>query len=149
MEKIISNLDTLTQEAAVFIKELAPRKEGATLITLSGTLGAGKTAFTKAIARALGIEDVVNSPTFIIQKIYALPQKPALDSFTHFFHIDAYRLEDSAALAPLGFDKTMYDRKNLIVLEWPEHVAGALHPITFVFSFEVLEDGSRRITIRE
>lgn len=128
MEKVIKSLEELEAEAARFVAGLAPRAGEATLVTLSGELGAGKTAFAKAVAKVLGVEEVVTSPTFVLEKIY--PVKPyghgASAAFERLVHIDAYRLESGAELAPLGFGELMKDSNNLILLEWPEKVADAL-----------------------
>lgn len=145
MEKLIKTLAELETEAGHFAGELAlsPRGQGATLITLSGELGAGKTALTKAVARVLGVEETVTSPTFVLEKIYLLPKN---QPFKHLVHIDAYRLEKGADLAPLGFDELMKDSGNLILLEWPERVAGALPTPTIRVSLIVRPDGSRTIS---
>ncbi len=145
MEKLIKTLAELETEAGRFAGELAlsPRGQGATLITLSGELGAGKTALTKAVARVLGVEETVTSPTFVLEKIYLLPEN---QPFKHLVHIDAYRLEKGADLAPLGFDELMKDSGNLILLEWPERVAGALPTPTIRVSLIVRPDGSRTIS---
>jgi tRNA threonylcarbamoyl adenosine modification protein YjeE len=143
MEKLVTTLSEFEVEAARFARELAPLSQGATLITLSGELGAGKTAFTKAVARALGVEEIVNSPTFVLEKIYMLPDPQA---FKRLIHLDAYRLEKGNDLAPLGFDELLKDTKNLILLEWPEKVADALpHPAARL-SLLVNADGSRTIS---
>ena len=73
MEKAITTLEELEAEAGRFAIGLVPRENGATLVTLSGELGAGKTAFTKAVARTLGVEQIVTSPTFVLEKVYQLP----------------------------------------------------------------------------
>lgn len=128
-QKTVKTLAEFEEEAARFIGALAPSEHGATLVTLSGELGAGKTAFTKAAARALGVEGAVTSPTFVLEKIYALP--PAVGRapvFKRLIHIDAYRLSSGRELAPLGFDELMRDSGNLVLLEWPEKVADALSP---------------------
>lgn len=114
---------------------------GATLVTLSGELGAGKTAFTKAAAKALGVEEIITSPTFVLEKIYLLGEQP----FKRLIHIDAYRLEKGADLAPLGFDELMQDAGNLILLEWPEKVDDVLPAATVRISLTVNPDGSRII----
>ncbi|MDP2655215.1 MAG: tRNA (adenosine(37)-N6)-threonylcarbamoyltransferase complex ATPase subunit type 1 TsaE [bacterium] len=139
MQKEIKTLAELEEEAKSFVGRLIPKSGGAVLVTLSGELGAGKTAFTKSVARALGVEEVVTSPTFVLEKIYLLSEQ----SFKRFIHIDAYRLEKGADLVPLGFDELMQDTENLILLEWPEKVADAL-PIPAVnIAFTVQPDGSR------
>ena len=144
MEKTIRTLSEFEAEAARFADLLVPAAGGATLITLSGELGAGKTAFTKAVAKTLGVEDIVNSPTFVLEKIYKLGSSTS--KFVRLIHIDAYRLEKGSDLAPLGFDELMQDTENLILLEWPEKVADAL-PIPAVnIALTVQSDGSRIIS---
>ena len=135
MQKEIKTLIELEEEAKRFVATLVPKGDGATLVTLAGELGAGKTAFVKAVAKALGIEEVVTSPTFVLEKIYKLGSSTS--KFERLIHIDAYRLEKSADLAPLGFDELMKDSGNLILLEWPERVSGALPSPTITISFIV------------
>ncbi len=142
MEKTIRTLEELKKEAAGFVGTLMPSAQGATLVTLSGELGAGKTTFTKAAANALGIEEIVTSPTFVLEKIYQLPEGK---TFKRLIHIDAYRLEQGSDLAPLGFDELMQDSGNLILLEWPEKVVDALPKPSKKLSLTVQSDGSRII----
>src|SRR3990167_10639102 len=143
MEKAIKTLTELEAEAARFARGLlVPSQRGATLVTLRGELGTGKTAFTQAVARALGVEEVVTSPTFVLEKIYVLKGQ----AFKRLIHIDAYRLEKAGDLAPLGFDELMKDSDNLVLFEWPEKVNDAL-PIPAVrISFVARTDDSRTIT---
>ncbi len=141
MEKVIQTLPELEEEAARFAGTLAPSLRDAALVTLSGVLGAGKTAFTQAVARALGVEDTVTSPTFVLEKIYQLGSPTS--KFARLVHIDAYRLEKGSDLAPLGFDELLQDAGNLVLLEWPENVAGALPVPAVKISITVQADGSR------
>lgn len=131
MERLLQNLEELTIEAEGFAKALLSFTERATLVTLSGELGAGKTSFTQGVARALGVTDAVTSPTFVLEKIYLLENQ----SFERLIHIDAYRLTSGSDLHALGFDELMENPKNLILLEWPEKVGDKLprpdHRITF------------------
>ncbi|HVW82958.1 MAG TPA: tRNA (adenosine(37)-N6)-threonylcarbamoyltransferase complex ATPase subunit type 1 TsaE [Candidatus Paceibacterota bacterium] len=142
MEKRVKSLEEFNAEARDLVLRLAPQDDKATLITLSGELGAGKTAFTKAAAAALGIEEVVNSPTFVLEKIYLLPEGAP---FKRLIHIDAYRLEGGKELAPLGFDELMKDAGNLVFLEWPQKVARALPQPAHAISIR-LENGARVIS---
>ena len=143
MEKEVHTLAEFETEATRFIGSLAPKKEeSATLVTLSGELGAGKTAFAKAVARALGVEEVVSSPTFVLEKMYLLQDQP----FKRLVHIDAYRLEQGTDLAHLGFDELMQEKHNLIVLEWPEKVIEGLPIPTEKISIIAHADGSRTIS---
>jgi len=144
MQKEIKTLAELEEEAGRFVGTLAPGETEAMLVTLSGELGAGKTAFTKAVAHALGVEEVITSPTFVLEKIYLLPpNKGSLTSFIRLIHIDAYRLEKGADLTALGFDELLQDAGNLILLEWPEKVADALPVPAVQISLVANPDGSR------
>jgi len=140
MEKILSSLEALQQEAAGFSTQLSPKTEGATLMTLSGELGAGKTSFTQGLAHALGIDEPITSPTFVLEKIYELPEETSR-GFVRLIHIDAYRLEGEKSLAPLGFDELLQDAKNLVVLEWPELVASQLPKADVSITLAVVPDG--------
>ena len=115
----VNGLDEMNSEAERLIAALAPREDGAAVIALSGDLGAGKTTFAQGIARALGVEGHVTSPTFVLEKIYDLQDQ----KWRHLIHIDAYRITDAHELEVLGWDEITADPTNLIVVEWPEHVA--------------------------
>lgn len=142
MERIVRTLEEFEAEAASCVRSLAPTPRKATLVTLSGELGAGKTSFVKAAARSLGVEDEVSSPTFVLEKIYLLPaERP----FRRLVHIDAYRLEKGSDLAPLGFDELMEDAGSLVMLEWPERVAEHLPEPDARISLTAQTDGSRII----
>lgn len=142
MEQVIHSLEELERIAATCALGLTPKPVGATLVTLSGELGAGKTAFVKAAAKALGVTEDITSPTFVLLKSY--PTKHA--GFSNLIHIDAYRLESASELGPLRFDEIMQKADNLIMLEWPEKVADALAVPSVQISLAVLPDGSRTIT---
>ena len=92
MEKMliadVSELKTVAQK----VLEMAQtqKSEGAVVCALHGDLGAGKTTFTQTLARELGVEEIVTSPTFVIMKNYELTNQP----FEKLVHIDAYRIEE-------------------------------------------------------
>jgi tRNA threonylcarbamoyl adenosine modification protein YjeE len=114
----VASADELRSFARDFLRDLAPRPDGATLVTLSGELGAGKTTFAQALARELGVEETVASPTFVIEKVYRLKGQ----RWQRLIHIDAYRLRFAKELAVLGWEQLLADSGDLIVLEWPEKV---------------------------
>ena len=95
------------------------QKQEATILALSGDLGAGKTTLTQAVARELGVTENVNSPTFVIMKSYSLKSK----DYRLLVHIDAYRLASHTELEKLGWAELVSDPRNLIIIEWPERVA--------------------------
>ncbi len=109
-------------EAVRFARTLSPREGGATVVALSGDLGAGKTTFVQAVAGAQGVAEPVKSPTFIIMQVFEVSGGP----FRRLIHIDAYRLKDLHELEVLGWRELIADPENLICIEWPEQVTGAL-----------------------
>lgn len=93
---------------------------GATLVLLSGDVGAGKTTFVQTIARMLGVVQTLQSPTFVIMKQYPLVES----IYSKLIHVDAYRLSKLSELEVLGFSALVENPENLILLEWPECVLG-------------------------
>lgn len=111
----------MDEASARFVRSCTPGAL-ATVVTLSGGLGAGKTTFVQGIARALGIEESVTSPTFVIMKIYDLENQV----FEKLIHMDAYRLKGAHHLKVLGWDELLQNPKHLICVEWPEKIEGAI-----------------------
>ena len=142
METVVKDLEIFTKEAQAFAHALKRDAAKATLVTLSGELGAGKTAFVKAVAAELGVAEVVTSPTFVLEKIYKLREGGV---FSTLIHIDAYRLMGKEELGPLNIEELIQEPQNLIMSEWPERVDGALPPPSKTISIKVESDGSRHI----
>lgn len=109
------------------------------VITLTGDLGVGKTAFTKGIALGLDIEEPVTSPTFTLLKEYS----GRLD----LKHIDAYRLENLSSDTLALFD--LIDDHNVVVLEWAQFVQDSGIHVDVNITLEYLEETTRSITIEE
>jgi tRNA threonylcarbamoyladenosine biosynthesis protein TsaE len=97
-------------------------------IALSGDLGAGKTTFAQGFLRELGVRGRVTSPTFVLIKQYKISQRfqPPTSNFRHIHHADFYRLGSAAHLKPLEFKKILNDPQNIVLIEWPEKVKGAI-----------------------
>ena len=127
--------------AATFVAALLPQEDAATVVTLSGDLGAGKTTFVQGVASALGVTGQVTSPTFTLMHIYELVRQ----RWQRLVHIDAYRLEDARALAPLGWGDILADAGALVLLEWPEQVAGAIPSGAVALRIEDAGGTARRI----
>lgn len=90
---------------------LGARCGGGDVLVLTGDLGAGKTTFTQGLARGLGIEEHVTSPTFVISRVHEHPHDgPAL------IHVDAYRLGSTLELDDLDLDADLAD--SVVVVEW-------------------------------
>ncbi len=140
MEVRVEGDAEMAREAERFLNTLKMHK-AATIITLSGELGAGKTTFARALARALGVSETVASPTFVIQKIYELTDR----LWKKCIHIDAYRLKGASELYALGWDEIAADPSNCIILEWPERVEDAIPPYAQRVSIDIGEGETRVI----
>jgi tRNA threonylcarbamoyladenosine biosynthesis protein TsaE len=147
----ILGIEAMNTHARKFVATLKPRSDSqATVVALSGDLGAGKTTFAQGVARALGVEEQVTSPTFVIEKIYQLNQPfdhAQGKQFARLIHIDAYRLNDAHELEVLGWKEIVADPSNLIVIEWPERVTDLIPSDAIHISLEGSSD-SRKFTIQ-
>jgi len=113
--------------AAALAKEaLLLHRKGAVVFALQGELGSGKTTFTQGFARALGIKERILSPTFVLMKIYQIPQAQA-KRFRHFVHVDAYRI-GSKDLRHLGFEQFIKDEDAIVTVEWADRIKKLLPP---------------------
>ena len=143
------SLSQTAKLAKDFLESIVPHSEHATIYGLSGNLGSGKTAFVKEVAHHLGLnKEDVTSPTFVIEKIYKIPNPRStlyIHRFTHLIHIDAYRLEDPKELLSLGWKEISEDAHNLIMVEWPEIVREVLPANTRTIYFEFIDETTRKI----
>ena len=108
------------------------------MIAYRGDLGAGKTAFTRGLARGLGCTEQVTSPTYTIVNEYLSGRCPL-------FHFDMYRLGSADDLFDIGWEDYL-DRGGVCAVEWSENVEEALENAVFV-TIEKLGDDTRRITV--
>lgn len=116
MKKIIT---TSEKETLEFAKDLAVKTRAGKLFALSGDLGAGKTVFVRGFLRGLGYRGRVNSPTFVIMKIYKISKHPQIKEVCH---IDAYRLKSAIDLEAIGAGEYFKRKDTIIFIEWPERV---------------------------
>ena len=117
---------------------LAEALEPGAVIAYRGDLGAGKTAFTRGLARGLGYTDSETSPTYTIVNEYLGGRLPL-------FHFDMYRLRSADDLWDIGWEDYL-DRGGVCAVEWSENVADAMEGAITV-SIAKLDDTTRRITI--
>lgn len=123
-----------TQELGKLIAKFSFEKE---VITLSGQLGAGKTTFSQGFASGLGIEGIINSPTFNIVKCY-------FNSSIPLYHIDAYRLED--VNQDLGLEEYI-EGDGVCLVEWSEFILDVIPDELLKIDISILEDEARLIEI--
>lgn len=117
---------------------LAKHLPAGTILAYRGDLGAGKTAFTRGIAKGLGCNEVVTSPTYTIVNEYLTGRLPL-------FHFDMYRLRSADDLWGIGWDDYL-DRGGVCAVEWSENVSEAMEDAIFI-TIEKLGEDERRITI--
>ena len=108
------------------------------ILAYEGDLGAGKTAFTRGLARGLGATELVTSPTYTIVNEYLGGRLPL-------FHFDMYRLASSDDLWDIGWEDYL-DRGGVCAVEWSENVDEAMENAVYI-TIEKLGEDSRRITI--
>lgn len=121
-------------------REFLSATEGRNIIAFYGSMGAGKTTFTTAICRALGVEsDAVSSPTFAIVNEYRAAGGKSI------FHFDFYRIKNLAEAMDIGFYDYI-DSGELCIMEWPENVEELLPEETLKVKIEVSQDSRRIIT---
>ncbi len=148
MEHLVHNLDEMRDFASSFLKDVnkLAGTTGAQIVALYGDLGSGKTAFVKELAKELGIEHHITSPTFVILKKYQISNNYSLPTnYYSLIHIDAYRLGSGEDLKTLGWNELVKDPKNLILIEWPEQVKDALPNDMIKIQFEYVDQNIRKL----
>jgi tRNA threonylcarbamoyladenosine biosynthesis protein TsaE len=136
MQTAILDLVELQEFAALYAKTLT----GGEVIALIGNLGAGKTTFTKALLKAIGIQKRVTSPTFGIIAAYRKGHRD-------FFHVDLYRIKNMAEFKALGIAQTWQQANTTYIIEWADKVSRALPKGTIIIKFAPTKDGKRKLSI--
>ena len=132
----IKDIEHIGEAARLFVDQIGNRR----VFAFYGSMGAGKTTFIKAVCDALGVTDVVNSPTFAIVNEY-YSEKLA----ENVFHFDFYRIRHADEVRDLGFDD--YLRSGCFCLmEWPELVEELLPDDIVRVTLSELPDGSRSLS---
>ena len=124
-----------TEAVGVALGKIIP---AGTVLAYRGDLGAGKTAFTRGLARGLGCREIVTSPTYTIVNEYLGGRLPL-------FHFDMYRLSSADDLFDIGWEDYL-DRGGVCAVEWSENVEEAMEGAVTV-TIDKLGDTSRRITL--
>ena len=135
-ELTIGNLSQIDEVAERFVKEIGENR----LVAFYAPMGAGKTTFTTAVCRALGVDsDAVSSPTFSIVNEYRAGDGSSI------FHFDFYRIIRIAEALDIGFYDYI-DSGSLCLMEWPENIEEIIPEETLKVNINVSPDGTRVIT---
>ena len=135
MQTYLSNNETETEEIGARFAEKLP---GGTVVAMYGDLGAGKTAFVRGMARGMGLNCRVSSPTFTIVNEY-LGERELI-------HFDMYRLSGADELFDIGWEDYL-SREGVCAVEWSENVPEAFDGSEIRVTIEKLSDRERKITI--
>ncbi len=135
MEIKINSLDNIRQSAVEFVNAMGDN----TVFAFYGSMGAGKTTFIKAVCEVLGVEDVINSPTFAIVNEYRS------DSDELIYHFDFYRIKKLEEVYDMGYEDYFYCGA-LCFIEWPELIEELLPLDAVKVRIEEQPDGTRLIT---
>ena len=138
MPQVITNDE---KETAKFAKDFAKTLKGSETIGLIGDLGAGKTCFSQNLAGALGVKETVNSPTFVIMKVYE--NDSGLTK--NVCHVDTYRLNSYQELEALGIEDYISDKNTIVIIEWADKIKEGLPGDTIYLEFK--HDGENKRTI--
>lgn len=134
-EVIIRGTDDLDRAAAEFLEKIGDN----TLVAFFAPMGAGKTTFTTAICRVLGVTDPVGSPTFAIVNEYMRGDGEPM------YHFDFYRINKLSEAIEIGLDDYLYSG-YLCMMEWPENIEELLPEETLRVSITVNPDQSRTLS---
>lgn len=133
----IKSLDTIADAATEFIKQMGDN----TVFAFHGEMGAGKTTFIKAICEKLGVDDVINSPTFAIINEYRS------DSGELIYHFDFYRINKEEEAFDFGYEDYFYSG-SICFIEWPERIESLLPHDTVHVTVREVENNSRLVEMR-
>lgn len=142
MEIKIKDIESIGEAARQFVSEIGDRR----VFAFYGKMGAGKTTFIKAVCEALGVEDVITSPTFAIVNEYSIPAGGALEGAI--YHFDFYRIKKLEEVYDMGYEDYFYSGA-LCFIEWPELIEDVLPDDAVRVNIEEQADGSRLVTFNE
>lgn len=133
-----------------FARKIAGEFKGGDIIGLVGELGAGKTTFTQFLAKELGIDSDIKSPTFILFREYATGQSAQDRGIAKLVHADAYRVEDEDEMWSIGFDDIISEPDTVTVIEWADRLPSMRDYSSYKeFRFGFSEGDTREIDMAE
>ncbi|MDD6209024.1 MAG: tRNA (adenosine(37)-N6)-threonylcarbamoyltransferase complex ATPase subunit type 1 TsaE [Bacteroidales bacterium] len=134
MKWTIRNIDELPAAAKEFISQIGNKR----VFALRGEMGAGKTTFIKSVCEALGVKDVINSPTFAIVNEYRSENDAPI------YHFDFYRIRKIEEAFDFGYEEYIYS-DAICFIEWPELIEELLPQDCTNVHIDIQNDGARII----
>ncbi|MBW6441535.1 tRNA (adenosine(37)-N6)-threonylcarbamoyltransferase complex ATPase subunit type 1 TsaE [Patescibacteria group bacterium] len=133
----MENITKSTGETKKLAFEIAKRIKNGDVIALYGDLGGGKTTFTRYLVEGLGLENRVQSPTFVVARKYGYVN-----------HVDLYRLTSKEEAKDIGIEEMISDEESITVIEWPEIIEDLFPRKAVKIYFEYIDENTRKITIK-
>jgi tRNA threonylcarbamoyladenosine biosynthesis protein TsaE len=122
-------------QAETEANKLAKTLLGGEVLALIGDLGSGKTTFTKALGRALGVKGVITSPTFVMMQQYQTTTKNKENKPLWLYHLDLYRTNNFSEVKSLGIEQYWGHPETITVIEWADKILDHLPQKTLFFQF--------------
>ena len=140
----ISKNEAETEE---FARLVSSQIKAGDVLALFGELGAGKTTFTKALAKFLGVNATITSPTFVILKNYKInqPVSDNLKEAKELIHVDCYRFDSENDAFSVGLDEYFERKDTIMIIEWPEKIESLLPKKAKKIIFSYLGENERKI----
>ena len=126
---------TSLKKARDLAKKIAPQLKGGEIIGLVGALGSGKTAFAKALGKALLVKKVMPSPTFVLMHKYSARLPGSLKKI-YLFHLDLYRLSNFKEVRALGIEEIWGKKNSITIIEWADKFSKKLPKKTKIIAFQ-------------
>ena len=145
MKKITTHSPQQTQRLA---QQLSSQLKGGEVLALVGELGAGKTEFTKGLAKAFGVKQAITSPTFVLMKVYEGKRKKEKGKRTEdvrLVHIDCYRLQSPEELVDIGAAEYFGQKDTVVIIEWADRVKKILPRQVVWVKFKLGKKGNERM----
>jgi len=139
-------ISTSTKETKDFAHEIATSLRGGETILLYGELGAGKTTFTNFLVNELGFLDRVQSPTFVLHRVYKKSSESREIKEVH--HFDLYRLTTQEEFDDIGISELLHDRNKVVIIEWPDRFIESFSKPIIEIKFDTISENERKINVQ-
>lgn len=130
-------INTEVKEVEKLANKIAKSLIGGEVLALIGSLGSGKTTFTKHLGKALGVKEVITSPTFTIMQEFVTKRKvQETNKPIYLYHLDLYRSKNFAEIDSLGLSQIWQHPQTITVIEWADKIKSQLPPRSIAINFK-------------